>query len=206
MTPPKGSTVQRDLSAGTTSRCATNSNALEGSAMAALRRRATTALRPGAISRISGVKPSFCKTAATYFAAGSSPPGGFEVLILIRSVSHPCASCARAAVPPNCEVADGRDRFGGVFEGIPGPLTGDWPKSGVAATRKKARTRATGTCKCHTFGLPSTNPPSLLARAFGQRPGKIIPANVLHGMCFILARGYGGLTEGNSRTLRNFNG
>src|SRR5271163_2432134 len=220
-TPPKGSTVQRVLSAGTTSRCATSSSAFEGSAIAALRRRATTALRPGMISRISGVKPSFCNTAATYFAAGASPPGGFEVFILIKSVSQPCASWAKAAVPVGCGGTAVSGRFGGVFGGIPGPLTGDCAKSGEAARRDPVHSATThaktpspthfvtllraGADFRHTCIPQFTSPPSLLAAALGSTRGKIIPANVLQGMCFILARGYSGLAGGNSQTLRNFN-
>src|SRR5271156_3520193 len=142
-TPPKGSTLQRVLSAGTTSRCATSSKAFDGSATAVLRNRATTALRPGVTSRISGVNPSFCNTAATYFAAGASPPGGFEVFILIKSMSQPCASWARAAVPPGCGGAAVSGRFGGVLGGIPGPLTGDCAKSGEAARKSHAHSAAT---------------------------------------------------------------
>src|SRR2546421_243834 len=58
--------------------------------------RATRALRPGASGKISELIPSFCKMPAMYFAAASSFPGGFVVLILISSASQPSASCPSA--------------------------------------------------------------------------------------------------------------
>ena len=69
-------------------------------------------LRPGAISRTSAGMFSFCSTAATYFAAAASLPGGLVVLMRIRSVSQPCASvssCVRslgaAALRPEWPLA-----------------------------------------------------------------------------------------------------
>ena len=49
--------------------CGNRKPAAEGSAIAALRRRATTALRPGAVSRSSAWIPSFARIPATYIAS-----------------------------------------------------------------------------------------------------------------------------------------
>ena len=115
ITPANGSTLHRDLSTGTVSKCATSKSALEDSAIADLCNRATTALRPGVKSSSSALIPSFARTPATYIAAICSFPGGFVVLILMRSVSQPCASLAIAEVLP---IGDG-------LPGIPGPPAGE---------------------------------------------------------------------------------
>ena len=142
-----GSTVHFDLSTATTSMCATSSSAFEGSAIAVLRSRATTALRPGVMSRISGVIPSFSKTPAMYFAAVCSFPGGFVVLIRIRSASQPCASFATAAVSP---TGDG-------LVGIPGPPAG----ATCAATGKLAASKnAAAPANTRTLRFQFTNPSS----------------------------------------------
>ena len=74
-----------------------------------------TALRRGVKSSSSALIPSFARTPATYIAATCSFPGGFVVLILMRSVSQPCASLAIAEVLP---IGDG-------LPGIPGPPAGE---------------------------------------------------------------------------------
>src|SRR6266404_1489968 len=103
-TAPNGSTVHFARSTPTTSMCATSSSAFDGSGNAELVSRATSALRPGWSGSSSALIPSFCKIPAMYFAAASSFPGGFVVLILISSVSHPVASRARADVSPACPL------------------------------------------------------------------------------------------------------
>ena len=87
--------------------CATSNSAFDGSATALLRSRATSALRPGATSRISGVIPSFVKMPAMYFAAACSFPGGFVVLIFTNSTSQSCASRANALVFPTNRLLGG---------------------------------------------------------------------------------------------------
>src|SRR5882724_10457805 len=100
MTAPKGSTVRLDLSTPTTSICATNKSARDGSAMAEPRKRATSALLPGTASKVSEGTPSFCRRSAMYFAVACSLPGGLVVLMWIRSASQPWASLAIAVVSP----------------------------------------------------------------------------------------------------------
>src|SRR6202011_5599982 len=92
--------VHLDRAPPTTSMWATSNNALDGSASAELRKRATSALRPGAKSNSSDWMPSFSKTCARYFAVACSFPGGFVVLVRIRSISQPWASLATAVVSP----------------------------------------------------------------------------------------------------------
>ncbi len=101
VTAPNGSTVHLSRSTPTTSVCAISSNAFDGYLNVELFSRATKALRPGDSGSSSAVIPSFCNTAAMYFAAASSLPGGLVVLILIKSISQPVASRASAEVSPN---------------------------------------------------------------------------------------------------------
>ena len=115
-TAPNGSTVHFARSTPTTSMCATSSNAFDGSANAELFSRATNALRPGAIGSSSALIPSFCKTPSMYFAAASSFPGGFVVLILISSASHPVASRDSSDVSSAC--LPGCAAVGGAMPGI----------------------------------------------------------------------------------------
>ena len=191
ITAPNGSTVQRDLSTGTVSRCATSSRAFEGSGTTELRRRATTALRPGAKSRISGLMPSFCSTPATYLAASCSFPGGLDVLILIRSASQTSASLRTAVASA---TGDMLAVFTGVACGIP------CAAAGTLAAKCKA---AAAAIACPTTQFRFTNPPS---SANGLHPAKVRcrehclqqrldrrtrPANVLLVTCFILTCRYG---------------
>jgi len=73
---------------------------IEGSASAELRKRATSALRPGARSSISDWMPSFSRMCARYFAMACSLPGGLVVLVRIISISQPWASFASVVVSP----------------------------------------------------------------------------------------------------------
>src|SRR6266850_172795 len=146
--------------------CATSSSAFEGAAIAALRNRATTALRPGVMSRISGVIPSFSRIPAIYFAATCSFPGGFVVLIRIRSASHPCASFATFDVSP---TSDG-------FAGIPGPVG----VGACAATCKLvAATRAAAPAKTRILRFQFTNLSSSYAVA-RKHLSKRFASNMLH--------------------------
>jgi hypothetical protein len=136
MTALNGSTVHLLRSTPTTSMCATSNNAREGSAIAVLRTRAMTALRPGVNSKISGEIPSFSKIAATYFAAASSFPGGFVVLIRTKSASQPTASFA----------SDGASWGFGVFAGMGKPgatAEGTCAISGKDAAKINATLHAT---------------------------------------------------------------
>ena len=65
------------------------------------RSRATTDVLPGATGISSAAIPSFAKTPKIYFAASASFPGGFVVLILIRSCSQIFASPESAVRSPN---------------------------------------------------------------------------------------------------------
>src|SRR5579859_1015509 len=106
ITAPKGSTDHLDLSTPTTSMCATNSTARDGSGMAALRRRATNALRPGERSKNSDGIPSLVRMPAMYLAAACSLPGGFVVSMRMRPASQPSASFASAVVSPTGDCVD----------------------------------------------------------------------------------------------------
>src|ERR1700682_4417043 len=92
--------------------------------MAAPRRRATTALRPGPTGNSSAVTPSFCRTPKTYFAATCSLPGGLVVLILTRSCSQTLASPVSEVRSPRGEVATGAAGVG---------TDGNWAASGRVA-------------------------------------------------------------------------
>jgi hypothetical protein len=81
-----------------------------------------------------------------YIAAICSFPGGFDVLILMRSASQPCASFAIADAYPVCEA----------FPGIPG-LSG----ATCAATGKLAAiTNAATPANIWTMRFQFTNPSS----------------------------------------------
>src|SRR6266480_999763 len=147
ITPANGSTLHRDLSTGTVSKCATSKSALEDSAIADLCNRATTALRPGVNSSSWALIPSFARTPATYIAAICSFPGGFVVLILMRSVSQPCASLAIAEVLP---IGDG-------LPGIPGPTAGE---TCAAIGRLAAIANAAAPAMLWTIRFQFTNPSS----------------------------------------------
>src|SRR5207245_2962484 len=95
--------------------------------------RATTALRPGATSSISGLMPSFWRTPATYRAASCSFPGGLEVLILIKSASQPCASLAIAEVLLSGDAGGGPAGIPGAACGIPCAATGKLAANSAAA-------------------------------------------------------------------------
>src|SRR3984893_311951 len=129
ITAANGSTVHFDRSTPTTSMCATNNNAFDGSAIAELRRRATRALRPGARSSISDWMPSFSRTCARYFAVACSFPGGFVVLVRIRSISQPWASLATAVVSP---MGDGLLNVAGA------DVPEDWDGGTCATSGKRA--------------------------------------------------------------------
>src|SRR5579863_5890022 len=140
MVAAKGSTVHLDLSTPTTSMWATSKRARDGSGIAALRRRATTALRPGARSKNSGVRPSLVRIVAMYLAVACSLPGGLVVSMRMRSASQPSASLAKAVVSPAGERVDST-------VGI--AVDGAWAVSGgAAASEHNARGRA-GTRLCN---------------------------------------------------------
>src|SRR4029077_8628524 len=123
--------------------CATSSSAFDGSATAELRRRATTELRPGATWSSSAVMPSFASTFITYFAAACSFPGGFVVLILIRSWNHVRASAVIEVRSPTGDWLAGRLLVGG---GATCALSGRANGDIAAAAAKKHAAASSGIC------------------------------------------------------------
>src|SRR5256885_4816108 len=146
--------------------CATSSKAREGSATAELRSRATKALRPGAISRISGVIPSLAKMPAMYFDAAASLPGGFVVLIWMSCTSHTLASLANSAV---FAMEEGFGGATGVDWGIPCA-----DEETVAANQQRAMRSGVPILRFQ-FTKPSSNlrhppcPPNLLQQTFCRK-------------------------------------
>ena len=108
--------------------CATSSSAFDGSATAELRSRATTACVPAPHAALPP-ESLLLSALAIYFAASASLPGGFVVLILIKSSSQICASLARAVVSPSGECVANRR-----WRGLPASLAGRG-----SALRPKAR-------------------------------------------------------------------
>ncbi len=158
--------------------CATSSSAFEGSAIAVLFSRATSALRPGVKSRISALIPSFCKTAAMYIAASCSFPGGFVVLILMRSASQLCASFAIVEVSP----------IGGGFIGIPRGAAGETcAATGILA----AIANAAAPTILWTMRFEFTNLSSWLRLPQHSRLSKRFALNVLHTNMQVWALGLG---------------
>src|SRR4029077_4098543 len=152
------------------------------SATAELRSRATNALRPGVKSRISALIPSFARIPAMYIAGICSFPGGFDVLILMRSASQPCASLAIADVSPF-----GRGLAG--FAGIPGA-----PAGGTCAAIGKlaAIISAATTTITWTIRFQFTNPSSSSWLAAARPPQQRFASNVLHTNMQVWALGFGG--------------
>src|SRR5205807_1909124 len=146
-TAPNGSTVHRDFSTGTVSMCATSNSAFEGCATAELCNLATTALRPGVMSRTSALIPSLARIPAMYIAATCSFPGGFDVLILMRSASQPRASLAIEGVFPAEEI----------LAGIPGPAAG---ATCAAAGKLAAIINTVAPAMLWTIRFQFTNPSS----------------------------------------------
>ena len=157
MTAPNGSTLHFERSTPTTSMWATRSKAREGSGMAALRKRATSALRPGATSKSSGVIPSFSRMPAMYFAAACSFPGGLVVSILTRSASQPSASLARAVVSGSGTCAGGT---------AGAELVGSCAKTGTSIQNPTASVNT----RIFSLRLPFTNASSVRSVTLTRSP------------------------------------
>src|SRR5580658_6327597 len=192
MVAAKGSTVHLDLSTPTTSMCATRRRARDGSGMAALRRRATSALRPGARSRNSEVIPSFVRMAATYFAAACSLPGGFVVSMRMRSASQPSASLARAVVSPAGER---------VFSTVGMAVEGTCAVEGGATMGDNHASRTTAGTKMCILRFQFTKTSSVLDAAHGDRL-----SNALQLTRFILTCRCGAKSEGLAGRCVSSNG
>src|SRR5277367_903684 len=180
---------------------ATRSRARDGSGMAALRIRATNALRPGARSRNSELIPSFVSTAAMYFAVACSLPGGLVVSMRMRSASQASSSLARAVVSPAGERVDST---------VGTAVDGAWAAEGWAVTdddarnaRARARVCAWAGTKMCILRFQFTKTSSVLDGASASRTGS---ANVLRLTCFILTCRCGGTSAGLARRCVNSNG
>ena len=176
----KGSTVHFGLSTPTTSMCATSNSAFDGSATAELLSRATTDVRPGATGNSSAAIPSFASTPKMYFAVSASFPGGFVVLILIRSCSQtfaspesfvrspsggpPCvpgnpfvaggATCARAETAPNSAASPIAAIAADTFAKTPPPIRLTNSSSLSCSAQKRLEQFVVCSAAWHVLTLP----------------------------------------------------
>src|SRR5271157_3428984 len=159
--------------------------------MAALRSRATNALRPGARSKNSELIPSLVRMAAMYFAAACSLPGGLVVSMRIRSASQPSASLARAVVSPAGERVDST---------VGMAVDGTWAANGRVAARGKSVSAMPDTIVCNLwFQFTKTSSVSDAAK-------KDRPSNALQLTRFILTCRCRGTSEGLTTRCVNSNG
>jgi len=117
-----------------------------------------------------------------YIAAICSFPGGFDVLILMRSASQPRASFAIAEVSP-----DGNDLTAGFPAGIPGLSGATCAATGKPAAIDNAAIPANTWTKRFQFTNPSSSSNMAAARPLSKR----FDSNVLHTNMQVRALGWG---------------
>jgi len=133
-----------------------------------------------------------------YIAAICSFPGGFDVLILMRSASQPRASFAIADVSPGGTELTG-------FPGIPGLSGVTCAAIGKLAAINNAATPA----NIWTFRFQFTNPSSSKRWRQPSRLSKRFESNVLHTNMQVWALGWGnavGLLKLNRFSAASFSG